>query len=755
MIVAFALTSALSAFLLFLIQPLIAKPILPLLGGSPSVWNTCMLVFQFLLLLGYSYAYLGARRLPSGAQSSTHLALLVGSLLLLPFGLKEAGFDPVAYPQAWLVVTLLQSIGLPYTLLAASAPMLQRWIASTDHPMAGNPYPLYAASNAGSFLALLAYPFFIEPRFASAAQFSLFSNGYAALVGSFALCVILLRQRIRPVPSMSTATSKAPSRQDIAGWIFFGFIPASLLYGVTTYLISDIASVPLLWLIPLMLYLLSFVIAFSDRALPLSLIGRIFSGCAIPVLALSIFVKLDDAVHLPGIAVPMFTMAVIFLGFVYFHRALYLRRPETDRLPFYYVIVALGGVLGGVFNALLAPLFFVSTMEFSLMLCTAGVAALVVDAQGHSILKVNRPLLRWAACYFGLPLLFGLSLRLPLEDFFDEKISSVLFGLDIGAAVFAFLLLMDRFFSSRIKAVVGTIYFMFLLSAVIAEKHGSLYLHRNFFGISKVLQDKENKAHIYVHGTTVHGMQSLEAEKRLNPVSYYVPLRQVFAEVEKARTSPAAVLGLGVGTIACYAQPGQPMDFYEIDPAPIEVARDETLFTYLRDCPGRYDIIVGDGRLELRRAEAQKYGIIVMDAFTSDAIPAHLLTREALDLYATKLQPDGVIAFNISNRFLNLMPVLAALAEDRGWTGAFRAYNTQKPLEASSVWVALFPQAQTRDAFLAAAKEWLPLQTGVEPHFLWTDQYSSLLSVLKIGGDGRQLAAAPEITEEKTEETKE
>lgn len=734
MIACFALTSALSAFLLFLIQPLIAKPLLPLLGGSPSVWNTCMMMFQFLLLLGYSYAYAGSRALAPRPQSMLHIALLGGSLLLLPFGLQEAGFDPVEQPQLWLIVTLLQSIGIPYTLLAASAPMLQRWIASTDHPMASNPYPLYSASNAGSFLALLAYPVYVEPTFSTTAQFAFFSQGYVLLAAGFMACVILLTKNLAVSGNNGAVSPQTQAPQDarqIAAWVFFAFVPASLLYGVTTYLISDIASVPLLWLIPLMLYLLSFVLAFSERPISLAAYGRPFVLlCVFATLPLFTMASLFTKIGVPQILMSAIILASVFLGFVYFHRVLYLRRPAPDRLAFYYVIVSLGGVLGGVFNALLSPVLFNTALEFPLILCVAGVACVLLDTQGRFRAEISLRPGRRLLGLLGIPFLFYLSLlALPLERL-GAMDGMTVKGILLAIMIFLFLLLTDGLFANKRHRFLSLAFFGFLMFAIVSEKENALFTYRNFFGISRVTYDEKNKAHIYVHGVTVHGMQSLEEGKRLNPVSYYVPLRQVFEHVPAAKEADSAVLGLGVGTIACYAQHGQVMDFFEIDPAPILVAKNEALFTYLKDCPGQYDIIVGDGRLEIQKAEDARYGIIVMDAFTSDAIPVHLITREALELYAKKLKPEGVIAFNISNRFLNLMPVLASLAQDLGWSGAYRAYLANKPLEASSIWVALFPDPQQGSHFLEAASGWKALTPSDDPRYRWTDRYSSLLSVL-------------------------
>ena len=733
MIACFALTSALSAFLLFLIQPLIAKPLLPLLGGSPSVWNTCMMVFQFLLLLGYSYAYAGSRALAPRPQSMLHIALLGASLLLLPFGLLEAGFDPVEQPQLWLIVTLLQSIGIPYTLLAASAPMLQRWIASTTHPMASNPYPLYSASNAGSFLALLAYPIFIEPNFSTSEQFAFFSNGYALLAAGFLACVILLMRNLAASKEQVTPaqTQDSLDARQIGAWIFFAFIPASLLYGVTTYLISDIASVPLLWLIPLMLYLLSFIFTFSDRPLSLAVYGRFFALLTIfATLPLFTMASLFTKIGMSQLLMAALILISVFLGFIYFHRVLYLRRPVAHRLAFFYVIVSLGGMLGGVFNALVSPVVFKTALEFPFILFVAGIACVLLDAQGRFRVEVGLRPRRWLLGLLGIPLVFHLLLlALPLEGLAAADAMTVK-GVLLAITIFVFLLLTDGLFANKRLRLLSFVYFGFLMFALLAEKENTLFMYRNFFGISQVTYDEKNKAHIYVHGVTVHGMQSLEKDKRLNPVSYYVPLRQVFEHVPAARNEKSAVLGLGVGTIACYAQPGQIMDFYEIDPAPIRVAKNEKLFTYLKDCPGTYDIIVGDGRLEIQKIEDKRYGIIVMDAFTSDAIPVHLITKEALELYATKLKPEGVIAFNISNRFLNLMPVLASLSQDLGWSGAYRAYYTTRPLEASSIWVALFPDTRQADQFVAAAPEWTPLSASDDPRYRWTDRYSSLLSVL-------------------------
>lgn len=727
----FACTAALSAFLLFLVQPLIAKPILPLLGGSPSVWNTCMVTFQLLLLLGYSYAYVSSRFLTVGRQSLPHLALFGVSLLGLPFGLHAAGFEAHDHPQLWLVVTLLLSVGGGYFMLSSSAPMLQGWAAQTSHSLAKNPYPLYAASNAGSFFGLLAYPLLIEPRFSTPQQFRLLSVGYLLLVLGFFCCAIVFRNhRQDPVQNAPVMPEAHPDRTLLFCWLSYSAIPASLLFGTTTFITTDIASVPLLWIIPLMLYILSFVFAFSMREWKTPAVRVLYFPLGLLTLFCACFLPLASRLGITPIIAVILTLSSLFVGAFLFHRRLYELRPRSENSGLFYVVLALGGALGGCFNSFVAPQIFLTAMEFPLVLSVSLLVVLLPDfLSANTVRKTRFPYA--IAALFLLLVVAGKFYIASDIHFFEGRylaISSVLLLL----VLFAALLLSDWFYQTPRRGLLA-ILVTGLLAGHLAETSGGSWIHaeRNFFGISRVREDKEHSRIIYTHGVTIHGMQSTENQYRLDPISYYRPLRDIFANLPvSVADAPIGVLGLGIGTVACYAKPGQEMDFYEIDPASIHIATDPVYFTYMRDCAGKRSIIVGDGRLTLTEAPDRRYGIIIMDAFTSDAIPMHLLTLEALTMYGKKLKPDGLIAFNISNRYLNLLPVIRTLSEELGWTGRYRL-NVAKneSLEVSSMWVVLAKEKES--PLLEPLSEWKPLPPERGDQYRWTDDYTNLLGVLR------------------------
>jgi hypothetical protein len=728
----FACTAALSAFLLFLVQPLIAKPILPLLGGSPSVWNTCMVTFQLLLLLGYCYAYASSRFLTVRRQSLLHLALFGVSLLLLPLGLHAASFEAHDHPQLWLVVTLLLSVGGCYFMLSSSAPMLQGWVAKTSHSLAKNPYPLYAASNAGSFFGLLAYPLLIEPRFSTPQQFSILSIGYLSLVLGFLYCAIVIRGHRQSPAENAPATPEArPDKTLLFCWLSYSAIPASLLFGTTTFILTDIASVPLLWIIPLMLYISSFIVAFSAREWKMPAVRGLYFPLGLLTLFCACFLPLASRLGITPIITVMLTLSALFVGAFLFHRRLYELRPEAENSGLFYVVLALGGALGGCFNSFVAPQIFLSAVEFPLVLSLSLLVVLLPDFLSTNVRRKTRFPYEIAALL--LLLLMAAKLYISFDVHYFEGWYLAISGVLLLLVLFAALLLSDWFYQTPRRGL-PAILVTGLLAGYLAETSGVSWIHaeRNFFGISRVREDKEHARVIYTHGVTIHGMQSSEDQYRLTPTSYYGgPLRDIFAHLPvSVADAPIGALGLGIGTVACYAKPGQEMDFYEIDPASIHIATDPTYFTYMRDCAGKRSIIVGDARLTLTRAPDRRYGFIIMDVFTSDAIPMHLLTLEALTMYGKKLKPDGLIAFNISNQYLNLLPVIRTLSEELGWTGRYRLNIAKKDsLEVSSIWVVLAKEEKSLK--LEQLSEWKPLPPETGNQYRWTDDYTNLLGVLR------------------------
>lgn len=615
MIYLFSAASFLGAFLLFLVQPMVAKIALPTLGGAPYVWNGCMVFFQAALLGGYVYAHIATSKLSRRNLPIVHLLFMFAVMLIalpLHFTLSD-NINPITHPMGWLFMLLITTVGLPFFVVSATAPMVQHWFARTAHKDAHNPYFLYAASNIGSFIALLGYPFIIEPLMPVVQQAWLFSLGYVVLIALFGGMAWFMRNasmtEVRTQAFEVAKTALKPLPRERAFWVLLAFIPSSLLYGVTTFVTTDIASVPLLWVLPLALYLLTFILVFANRPHGIALAKKLHVPA---VLLLLILPLLPLAL---GTGLMLLHLLVFFIVAMACHGILSERRPHAAHLTEFYLLMSLGGVLGGLFNALLAPMIFNNVMEYPLIL------ALSLPVAGTLYVKTMPPL--------------------------REKLILALAGF---SAVFVLPLLnvQGREQAAEVK-----------------------FTERNFFGVNRVAYNPKLEAMQFWHGTTNHGVQSTREEDRLAPVAYYTLLKQVFA-LAPAKTKPVAVLGLGVGTVACYGARGQAFDMYEIDPAVERIARDENYFTYMRDCAPTKQVVLGDARLKLADAEDQRFGIMVMDAFTSDAIPVHLLTKEALALYASKLAPRGVMAFNISNRHINLKRVLSAVAAENGLVGITR-----------------------------------------------------------------------------------
>ena len=512
----FALTAAISAFLLFLVQPLIAKPILPLLGGSPSVWITCMATFQLLLLLGYTYTYVSSRYLTVRRQSLLHLMLFGASLILLPVALHTAGFEAHAYPRLWLMVTLVLSVGGPYFLLSANAPMLQLWAANTSHALAKNPYPLYAASNAGSFMGLLAYPLLIEPNFTTSQQFAILSAGYLCLVLGFLCCAVLMwRNERKPAISGPAARESRPDIRQLVRWLGWSAIPASLLFGTTTFIITDIASVPLLWIIPLLLYILSFVVAFSGRKWNTRILLVVYFPLGILTLFYAMSAPLANRFGISRISAIALALSALFTVAVLFHRRLYELRPGAEISGLFYVLLALGGAIGGCFNGFIAPLIFHTAAEFPLVLTLSLLVALLPGFLSPCPPRTKRfP----AIATVGLLLLlvsgrFYLASDLNVFDFPYVTIA----GLLLLMVLFTAFLLSDWMYRGPGRALLAVLVTA-LLGGYLGGVSGNSWIHeeRNFFGISRVRDDPGHNRRIYLHGITMHGMQSTVDAFRLS-----------------------------------------------------------------------------------------------------------------------------------------------------------------------------------------------------------------------------------------------
>jgi spermidine synthase len=422
----------------------------------------------------------------------------------------------------------------------------------------------------------------------------------------------------------------------------------------------------------------------------------------------------------------------LFVGTLLFHRRLYELRPKGENSGLFYVILALGGALGGCFNTFIAPQIFRTAVEFPLVLALSLLVILLPDFLAMNVLREKRFPKQIALLL--LVLLPGAALYISSSHSLFDGWRLAISGSLLTLVLLAFFLLLDWFYQT-LQRVALAILISGLLGGCQATASDGSWIHaeRNFFGISRVREDTEHARRVYSHGMTMHGWQSTEEQRRLDPgTTYYGPLRDIVAHLPASVVdAPIAALGLGIGTVACYAKRAQEMDFYEIDPASIHIAREPAYFTYLRDCPGKRSIILGDGRITLNKAPDGRYGFIIMDAFTSDAIPMHLLTLEALRMYGEKMRPDGLIAFNISNRYLNLVPVFRTLARELGWAGRYRHNLARKnSLELSSIWIVLAKHEKSLEP-LEHLPQWQPLPPEEGKQYRWTDDYTNLLSVLR------------------------
>ncbi len=724
----YAITLILSAFLLFSVQPLFARMILPLLGGAPAVWNTAMVFFQAALLAGYAYAHGTSRFLSIRKQAGLHLVLLCAFALFLPI-LLPAGLHPPASsnPALWQLGVMAVIVGGPFFIVAASAPMFQRWFSASDHKDAANPYFLYAASNIGSMGALLSYPLIVEPMMTLHQQSYSWAWGYGGLIVMTLLCACTIwrSQASTARPTVQLAQYSPWSKKII--WMVLAFIPSSLMLGVTTLITTDIASVPLLWVVPLALYLATFIIVFARRPLVTTKMCVTLFTVAMIVLVLinsaTIFEKTVGlfAAHL----------ATFFFASLLCHKKLADLRPDASELTAFYMYMSLGGVLGGMFNALLAPVLFTVPLEYTFVLCAALlVRALALESPArvfqmpHIMHFVKSP-----GLWLGM-------LTLSIIPFVAQQNANTLWV--AFAALTAVVLFFLRHRPLGFMAFGAVM--LLLFSPMLAASRGStLHIERNFFGVMRVA-DNNIGVRSFFHGTTLHGAQPKSPKHRLTQITYYSPqgpIGDVFRILDTQKgQQKVGVLGLGVGTVACYAHPGRSFDFYEIDPAVVKIAEDKKLFTYLSDCGSPYKTIIGDGRLTLNDVPDASYDILILDAFSSDNIPMHLLTLEAFQTYMSKVKANGMIVFNISNRFINLEYQLAALSKATGVPALMKREKggmiapDSKIKYASAYYAVMTPNPDTIMELMKDG-EWTTAQA--KPGYrLWTDDYANIISSLMI-----------------------
>ncbi len=718
----FALTLFLGSALLFAVEPMIGRLVLPLLGGTPAIWNTCMVFFQAALLAGYAYAHAAPTRLGIRRHAILHVLLLAVPWLVLPLGVPGGWSDPGdAAPVPWLLGLLLLMVGLPFFVLSTTAPLLQRWLAATRDRDAGDPYFLYAASNLGSLIALIGYPLVLEPLLPLSEQGRVWSIAYGVWMLLMIVCVVWLWKAARPEETVQERIeAEAPSFRRKLRWVLLSAIPSGLLLSVTTYITADVASVPLLWVLPLSLYLLTFVLAFARRQL---LAPAVLSRWLPLMVLVLVLAMLSEATEPAALLVVLHVFGLFWLA-LFCHSELARDRPPPHFLTSFYLLLSLGGVLGGLFTALLAPLLFSSVVEYPLLLVLT------------CLLRPSLPGKPWKRLDLLIPAGLGVTTAVVVlvAQHLEVPAGAISLGVMFAVPVFLCYTFLER--PWRFGLGMGAI---LLASGLYQGVHGRTETRmRSFFGVHRVTVDVTGSFRVLVHGNTVHGMQSLDPAKSRVPTSYYHPsgpAGQVFKSLANdERLKKVGLLGLGAGGLTCYADKGQEWTYFEIDPAVIYLARDSGWFTYLRECPAQLHIVEGDGRLTLARSE-EEFGLLVVDVFSSDAIPVHLMTREALAIYRQHLTPDGLILVNISNRFLDLAPVLAALARDS--TPSMLALY-QEDLGKSdkegregkypSQWLILAPS-------LAAAEKvrlrggWQSLRAPEGPS--WSDDYSNPLGALK------------------------
>jgi SAM-dependent methyltransferase len=735
LIVLFSVAAFSGAALLFILELMFSRMVLPLMGGTASVWTTCLLFYQVVLLAGYAYSHILPGALGLRRHALLHIALLLFSLLLLPVGVRqELGLPSSEHPVAWLLVLLTASIGLPFLLVSSTAPLLQRWLAATDRPEGVDPYFLYAASNGGSLLALLLYPTVLEPALRLGTQARAWSLGYTILGGLLAICAgWALRGRLAGRSHLATdvpapGRSAASRNGDRLRWTALALVPSSLLLGITTYLTADIAAVPLLWVVPLVVYLLTFILTFARRPLlPHSAMLRVQ-----PILAVPLIVFLFWGAYLTSPRLMPFHLATFFVTAMVCHGQLARTRPPAGRLTEFYLCIALGGALGGAFNVLIAPLLFTTVLEYPLML-VAACALRPPSGMGPPGAGVRR--LRLATLLAADALLVLVAILFQRGFGFDLGPD----GLGIGGAVVITCLVAVLCYAERGRALrlAGALGSVVLAAGVVRALRPDIVLAgRNFYGTHEVMDGRHGVRYL-LHGTTIHGAQITESARRREPTSYYSrqgPLGDVFRALPQNQGRQVAVIGLGTGSAAAYAQAGERWIFYEIDPAMERIARDRRLFTFLDDAPGKTETRLGDGRLLMDREPPAAFDVIVLDAFSSDATPVHLLTVEAISLYLEKLKPNGLVLFHLSNRFLDLEPVVAGLARELQLEGRVRRDLLLTPDRArrgenGSIWAAV-----TRPGRLPAALDgtatWVDLGTirRIAP---WRDDYSSIIGLFR------------------------
>jgi hypothetical protein len=719
-----------SALLLFSVQPLFTKMVLPRLGGSPAVWSVAMVFFQSLLLGGYAYAHYLMQIRNRIVPVAVHLVLLVIALLTLPLSIANGwGEPPTSGYPFWLLGLFAVSIGLPFFALAANNPLLQAWFVRTGHPNGPDPYFLYASSNIGSFLALLSYPVLLEPMFTLRTQNLIWTGLYGVLILLIGSCgVLLLRSPANVVVEQSDETdAPAPSWALRARWIFLAAVPSGLLIAVTAHISTDVAAAPLLWVLPLSLYLLTWVLVFQSRPLlphkwvlmvqPLAISGVI--------VLLAVGGEQNLLLTLGGHLLGFFVIAMAC------HGELARTRPASKYLTGFYVALSFGGMVGGLFAGLIAPYIFSWIAEYPILVALAVLCRPPVDERWS----------RWSRWYW--PLLAAAAVALIAPSYSSGKVFTwvddhrvyVISAVALTGMILAILLKADR------AKLAGIAILALVLIRVYPQDAGRVETVRSFFGVHKIVVTPDGQYHVLMHGTTIHGAEKFRNDDgspvtgRPEAITYYHKdggIGQAISAIRERKGGPirVAVIGLGSGTLTCASEPGENWKFFEIDQSMVDTARDPKYFTFIQSCEPDLKPVIGDARLTFAKEPDGIYDLIIVDAYSSDAIPIHLATEEAMEIYKQKLAPQGAVVMHVSNRHLELASVVVGIADAndmKSWVYSEDSGRDNEYIFSTSVVVSAREEADV--GALASSDKWA-LTEAEDNQRVWTDDYSNVLGAV-------------------------
>ena len=730
----FGPTLFVSAFLLFCFEPMVGKMMLPLLGGAASVWITCLLFFQLTLLAGYIYAHLLERFVQLRGQILLHALLMLAALIFLPIHFAGRPNEAaVGHPILWLLGQLVATAGIPFCVVSTTAPLLQNWLSKTSTASARDPYFLYAISNAGSLIALLAYPLWIEPHMGAHVQSSLWLAGYGVLVLMvFGTSGIVWRHsegssQPHPSPISAHASDDSPLNAPLwktrIYWLAAACVPSALMLAVTNHILLNLASVPFLWIIPLAVYLITFMLAFGRR-IRVSADGM--SRIA-PVVLLLLF-PLVASSKSAGARLNWVIMAghivILLAGALLCHSALAASRPVPRYLTEFYFWIALGGAAGGTFTAIIAPFIFNTVFEYPLLVAVIAFFRSTPNTDDQ---------INWRDWTYpaALGVLVGLTFLLFRWARVDITENVTLPVAANAVMVLVAYLLRKRRFRFALALAVLIFGYRLALPPLFEDDAEELYVGRNFFGIKRVVFDVDSNMRKLLHGDTMHGLESLDPALAGQPLSYYHetgPVGDVMKMMSERPNQHIGVVGLGTGSIAGYTQPNRRITFFDVDPQVYTIA--QGFFTFLRRCDKNCEVVIGDGRLSIEKAGNHEFDLLILDAFDSDSIPAHLVSREAIRTYLSKLKPDGLLLFHVSNRFMDVESLVAAVVMDAALEARVRYDDDEEPTgKSTSDYVA----AARRSADLGSLAEnenWSEVAKpqGIAP---WTDDYSNMLTIIR------------------------